>query len=374
MTDLEALVGLNKICDIGTIRLRKLLGYFDKPENILKASKEKLLAVSGIAGNIANQIHSVKKEDIDREFDLAKRYNLKILTVYDKEYPWNLKNIPDPPIVIYVKGNLKEEDKFSIAIVGSRRASFYGLASAERFAAELSCCGFTIVSGMARGIDTYAHKGAIKQGNRTIAVMGYGLKHIYPPENKELIEEIAGKGAVVSEFPMDAPPLRQNFPRRNRVISGLSLGVLVVEAARNSGALITADFALEQGREVFALPGKVDSRTSFGTNGLIKQGAKLVSCVDDVLEEFNLPAVKSNQPCEPAKEIKYDSEKSQGLSCQEALLLHNLVYDQPLALDEIVEQTNLNVASVLDVLLKLQMKKLVRQLPGKQFIRMPDEQ
>ncbi len=219
---------------------------------------------------------------------LIKKLNLNVLTRQDDEYPQNLKNILYPPIVLYVKGRLKPQDCNSIAIVGSRLASFYGLSCAEKLAGELANYGLTVVSGMARGIDTASHRGALKQNGRTIAVIGSGFNRIYPPENKGLCEEIAGSGAVISEFPIDTPPEKENFPRRNRIISGLSLGVVVVEAARNSGALITADFALEQGREVFALPGKVDSSTSFGTNELIKQGAKLVSCVDDIIEEFAL--------------------------------------------------------------------------------------
>jgi len=366
MTDLEALIGLNKVCDIGTIRLGKLLNYFDKPENILKASQDKLMAISGIGENLAHQICSLTKEEIDRELELAKKYNLKIMTLDDQGYPENLKNIPDPPIVLYIKGTLKSEDKFSIAIVGSRRASFYGLTLAESFAADLSNFGFTIVSGMARGIDTCAHRGALKQGGSTIAVMGSGFNHIYPPENKKLTEEIIKNGAVISEFPIDTGPLKQNFPRRNRVISGLSLGVLVAEAARNSGALITADFALEQGREVFALPGKVDSRTSFGTNGLIKQGAKLVSNVEDILEEFHLQiaaGISKRQPkIQPA--LKADKTLS-----REEVDLYGLLSQQPLPLDEIVEKADKSVSCIFDILLKLEMKKLIRQLPGKQFLR-----
>jgi DNA processing protein len=192
--------------------------------------------------------------------------------------------------------------------------------------------------------------------------MGSGFKHIYPEENKKLAEEIAKNGAVISEFPMDAEPLKQNFPRRNRVISGLSLGVLVVEAARNSGALITADFALEQGREVFALPGKVDSHTSFGTNGLIKQGAKLVSCVEDILEEFNFPDEKNPQ----VKTKEY--ALAPNLETQEALL-YEAIPAEPVELDEIVEKTNLDIPILSSMLLRLQLKKLIRQLPGKQFIR-----
>jgi DNA processing protein len=362
MTRLEALVGLNLFGDIGSIRLKRLLEFFQTPENILAAPVEKLTAVFGVGTKIAERIHALKQKDIDRELDLARKYNLKIITQDDKDYPANLKNIPDPPIVLYVKGELKEEDKLSLAIVGSRRASFYGLSLAEKFAADLSQYGFTIVSGMARGIDTYAHRGALKQGGRTIAVMGSGFNNIYPEENKALVEEIAKNGAVISEFPLDEEPLKPNFPRRNRVISGLSLGVLVVEAARNSGALITADFALEQGREVFALPGKVDSGTSFGTNGLIKQGAKLVCDVDDILEEFNFSLEKNHQR-KSAKDILRPE-----LLDEESFLYASLS-DEPVALDEIAEKTNLDISRISAMLLRLQMRKLVRQLPGQQFVR-----
>lgn len=362
MTKLEALVSLNLVLDIGSIRLKKLLEFFGKPENILKAPREKLMAVSGIGQEIANKIHCLKKEDLDKEFALAKKYGLKIMTYTDKDYPENLKNIPDPPIVLYVKGELKEEDKLAIAIVGSRRASFYGLTNAQKFAFDLSEKGFTIVSGMARGIDTYSHRGALKQNGRTIAVMGSGFNHPYPQENKELAEEIAKNGAVISEFPMDILPLKQNFPRRNRVISGLSLGVVVVEAARNSGALITADFALEQGREVFALPGKVDSDNSFGTNGLIKQGAKLVSCVEDILEEFIL--CESESPKDGnQKNILFDANN------EEENKVYNLISDESIQLDELLERTNMNISQIANMLLRLQMKKLIRELPGKQFVR-----
>jgi len=365
MTRLKALIGLNMFCDIGSARLKKLLNYFGKPENILKAPCGELMGVSGIGKEIARKVTSLKEEDIEQELDLAKKYNLKIITVDDAEYPGNLKHIPDPPIVLYVKGELKKEDRLSVAIVGSRRASFYGLSCAEKFASDLSERDFTIVSGLARGIDTSAHRGALKQGKRTIAVIGSGFRHLYPQENKELAEEISRCGAVISEFPINARPLSQNFPRRNRVISGLSLGVLVVEAARNSGALITADCALEQGREVFALPGKIDSGNSFGTNGLIKQGAKLVSCADDIIEEFNLP-ITTNLNKREIKDTSLDSKVC--LSGNESLL-YNLISDQPVLLDEIVEKTGISIPESTGILLKLQIRKLIRQLPGKQFIR-----
>lgn len=366
MTRLEALIGLNMVCDIGSIRLNKLLEFFGKPENILKASADKLNAVSGIGDKIARKIVSLKKEDIDKECSLAKKLGLEILTPENEGYPQNLKNIPDPPIILYVKGELKEEDKFSIAIVGSRRASFYGLSCAEKFAADLAAQGFTIVSGMARGIDTASHRGALKQGGRTIAVIGSGFNHIYPPENKKLAEEISRCGAVISEFPIETRPLPENFPRRNRVISGLSLGVLVVEAARNSGALITADFALEQGREVFSLPGKVDSGNSFGTNGLIQQGAKLVSCLDDILEEFNLVSTTHANIQRKKDDLKLNSASP---LCDNESSLYNLISEQPITLDEIVERANTNITDASRILLKLQIHKFIRELPGKQFVR-----
>jgi DNA processing protein len=363
MTRQEALISLNLIPDFGTISLKKLLEFFAKPENILRAPQDKLIAVSGIGQNIAEKIHSLKKEDLDRELALAKKHGLKIMTIDDKDYPQNLKNIPDPPIVLYLKGEIRKEDIISVAIVGSRRASFYGLSNAEKFAADLSGKGFTVVSGMARGIDAAAHKGALKQAGRTIAVMGSGFNHIYPPDNKKLFEEIAGNGAVVSEFPIDTEPKKLNFPRRNRLISGLALGVLVVEAAQNSGALITADFALEQGREVFALPGKIDSCTSFGTNELLKQGAKLVSCAEDIIEEFHLPITKKTKESFSIKDVsKIDLLKEESL-------LYDFITTQPVCLDEVVEKTGISIWRAYDLVLKLEMKKLIRRLPGQQLIR-----
>jgi DNA processing protein len=286
MTEKDAVIALNMVSGVGSSRLKRLLEAFGSASRIFLAPGEALRKAEGIGNKIAGEITGFRFENLKKELDLAEKLKVKIITIHDKEYPGNLKSIYDPPLCLYVKGELLESDMLSLAVVGSRRASFYGLSCAEKFSYALANLGVTIVSGLARGVDTQTHKGALKARGRTIAVLGSGLNCIYPCENKKLAEEIALSAAVISEFPLNAKPLAQNFPRRNRVISGLSQGVIVVEAAKNSGALITADFALEQGRDVFAIPGKVDSATSFGTNQLIKQGAKLVDSIEDIIEEL----------------------------------------------------------------------------------------
>lgn len=290
MEDLEALIGLNMIPTLKPLYFKKLLDYFQKPSYIFKASVNEL-------GNLldeetAKKIVSFKEEEIKKEIDLIKKYKLKIITLKDKDYPLNLKSISDPPVVLYVKGKLQQKDILSIAIVGSRQASFYGLECSYRFAYSLAELGITVVSGMAKGIDTQAHRGALKAKGRTIAVMGSGFSFIYPKENIALVDEIASCGAVLTEFPCNTEPFAFNFPRRNRIISGLALGVLVVEAGKKSGALITANFALEENREVFCIPGRFDSPNSLGTHQLIKEGAKLVCGIEDILEELNIDSFK----------------------------------------------------------------------------------
>lgn len=354
------MVVLNIAGGIGSFKLGKMLEFFGSPQDILKAPVEKLLAVSGIGENQARRIHSFKDKDLDKELKSTQKLGLKIITFEDADYPENLKNIPGLPIVLYVKGDITKEDNLAIGIVGSREASFYGLSAAAKFACELAVEGCTVVSGMARGIDTSAHRGALKAGGRTIAVMGSGFKDIYPPENIELAEEISRSGAVVSEFPLNEKPCRENFPRRNRIISGLSLGILVAEAARNSGALITADFALEQGREVFALPGKIDSNSSIGANELIKQGAKLVTGVQDILEEFNLFS---------APAVKREEKAKFNLTNENENRIYELMTRQAIPLDELIEKAGLDVSQVSGILLSLQFRRLIRQLPGNQFVR-----
>jgi DNA processing protein len=367
MDRLEALVSLNMCLDIGSVRLGKLLEYFGKPENILKARREELMRVFGIGEKIADNILSVKQEQVDKELQLAKKLDLNIIPCDSPDYPRNLRYIHDPPIVLYVKGTIQEEDALAIGVVGSRRASFYGLASAEKIAADLCGSGFTVVSGLARGIDTAAHTGALKSKGRTIAVIGSGFNRLYPKENLALAEAISRQGAVISEFPIDAAPSRQSFPRRNRVISGLSLGVVVVEAARNSGALITANFALEQGREVFALPGKIDSANSYGTNDLIKQGAKLVTSIEDIIEEFQ-PVSRPKNAAVSLEETGSADSALPELSEQETAVF-SLFQEEAVHLDEIAENSGVEISKIYSILLRLQHRSLIKELPGKQYVR-----
>lgn len=373
MTEQEALIALNMVPDVGSARLKNLLEAFGSAPKIFLKSEEKLKQVEGIGAKIASSITGFSFAQLKKELDLAGRLKVQIVTLADPDYPENLKNIYGAPLCLYLKGELVPGDKLSLAIVGSRRASFYGLSCAERFAYSLADLGITIVSGLARGVDTQAHKGALKAKGRTIAVLGSGLNCIYPPENKSLAEEIADSGAVLSEFPLNAEPAARNFPRRNRLISGLSIGVIVAEAAKNSGALITADFALEQGREVFAIPGKVDSATSFGANQLIKQGAKLVDSVEDILEELNLKLEKfketlSNQDFVPALGFAERRACKVNLSGEERLV-YDLLGDRPVHVDEIIEKSGLPSSGVMSLLLKLEMRGLIKQSPGKMFVK-----
>lgn len=359
----KSLITLNMIDGLGSVRIKALLEHFNEPERIIRASQKELSQVEGIgvklAGSIIEQLQKIK---IDEELKSIEENNIKIVTILDEEYSKSLKEIYDPSIVLYVKGELPKQNDLSVAIVGSRRASFYGLSTAEKLGMQLAQLGIVVVSGLARGIDTSAHKGALKAGGKTIAVLGSGLGNIYPSENKKLAEEISKNGAVVSEFPFNSSPLAFNFPRRNRIISGLSQGVVIVEAAKRSGALITANCALEQGREVFAVPGKLDSLTSSGTNKLIKQGAKLVQGIEDIIEELNIK-VETKRESQDAGEPKgielVSSEK----------ILYDLISSDPVHIDNLVGKSGVSSSEAAKVLLNLQLKHLVKELPGKNFVR-----
>ncbi len=364
MDRLESLVALNMVGDIGSVRLARLLDHFTTPQNIFQASPEELTYVSGVSENSALRIASFSAQDLHKEFLLAQKHDIKIISIDDEQYPDNLKTIHSAPIILYVKGSLQPEDTCSIALVGSRRASLQGLSHAKKIAAALAVKGLTVVSGMARGIDTSVHEGALCVKGRTIAVIGSGFTQIYPPENRNLAERIAQQGAVISEFPMSAPPLAHNFPRRNRIISGLSLGVVVVEAARNSGALITADYALEQGREVFALPGDINARNAFGTNELIKQGARLVSDAEEIIQELAVPLQARVHPVS----IHQKPQAPENIALDEReRLVYNLLSCDSLLFDEIIERLHISVAEASQLLLGMQLHNVIKQLTGKRF-------
>jgi DNA processing protein len=358
MNDIERLIVLNMVEDIGSVRTQALLKHFGSLDKNFKAGEGELKKVKEISPIITSRIpQAIKKIDLNKELGLIKKHRVKVITFLDKDYPENLKNIYDPPVVLYVKGKILPEDKLAIAIVGSRLASFYGLQTAEKLGFELGSRGVTIVSGLARGVDSASHKGALKAKARTLAVLGSGLANIYPEENKDLAEKISESGAVISEFPMATIPDRGNFPKRNRVISGLSLGVVCVEAAEKSGALITCDSALEQGREVFAVPGKVDSMTSKGTNKLIKQGAKLAQGAEDILEELNIEYLSGS-----AAKTGNTLDKNESL-------VYTLLSSDPKYIDDICLESGVGLNRIAKILLDLEIRKLIKQLPGKNFVK-----
>lgn len=342
---------------------KALLESFKNPEHLFNASAEQIIQ-RGFKQKLAEELQRVKHCDVSKELSLIEKNKIKIITLLDKEYPAALKSIATAPLVLYVRGELLPQDCFAIAIVGSRMASFYGIKAAERLSRELSYRGFTIVSGMARGIDTAAHRGALNSGGRTIAVLGCGLDIVYPPENKKLSNEIIKQGAVISEFPLGTLPEKFNFPIRNRIISGLSLGTVVVEAAKRSGALITANYSLDQGKEVFAVPGHIDSPTSQGTHQILKNGAKLAESADDILEELQ-PIIKSH-----LKELKKKSSSlPPRLNPQEEKIYDLLSASKPKYIDEISKEVAFPPAQVLSILSMLELKKIVKRLAGQRFVR-----
>ena len=283
-------IWISLIKNLGIKRYTKLIQKFGSRENLWKAKKEQLEKVEGIGEELATIISNISiKKDLIRHLNYMEKTNIDIISIEDKEYPSLLKNIYSPPLNLYIRGNKEVLNMPSIAIVGCRNASSYGINIAQDFAYNLSKNGFNIVSGLAKGIDSYAHLGAVKAKEKTTAVLGNGLDTIYPKENLELAENILSSGgAIISEYPLGTRPEKMNFPARNRIISGMCNGVLVVEAKEKSGTLITLDFALEQGRDVFAIPGNINSENSFGTNDIIKQGAKLVTSWEEIVEEYKV--------------------------------------------------------------------------------------
>ncbi len=353
-------IGLKAVAGIGNVTFRRLLERFDSPDAVFNASSADLLTVRGVTPLVVDTLRSGAWQDFaGKESQRLQNSGARLVTFLSAEYPKSLFEIPDPPPFLYVRGQLPCSE-MCIAIVGSRRASSYGLQTTARLAEALAKYKVNVVSGMARGVDTAAHKGALHGGGRTTGVLGCGIDLVYPPENRKLFDEAAAQGCLVSEFPMGTAPLAENFPRRNRIISGLSRGVLVVEAAENSGSLITAQFALEHGRDVFAVPGNISFATNKGSNRLIKQGAKLVDCVEDILEELPGYCTGSNDVAAPMP------SRSFSLTPKEAAI-YELLICSPRHIDDIITQTELTAGEVSSMLLHLELKGAVTPMPGTHY-------
>jgi len=359
---------------VGPATFAKLIDYFGNVDNALNTGPTQIMQVGGIRQKTAAQIAKTKdKFNVDEELALAKKLGVWIIHLKDERYPTMLKQIIDPPPVLYVKGTLLKNDNLAVAIVGSRQCSIYGREQSSRFAHMLASSGFTIVSGMARGIDTAAHHGALSANGRTIAVQGTGLAKIYPPENEKLSQLISKSGAIISELPLNYEPLSENFPPRNRIIAGLALGTIVIEAPIRSGALITAKFALDYNREVMAVPGKIDSPLSKGTHQLIKQGACLVESAEDIMgalgyigQQLTDYVTEKTRQAQKSVESKITTKPNLKLCSDEQKILDNLNHE-PVHIDEIIDGTNLSAPKVSCALISLQLKGLVKKLPGSFF-------
>jgi len=365
MTSREAYIALNRIEGIGPVRVRALVEALGSPEAVLAASPTALAAVRGVGPKVAENVVAQRDGvDAGAEEAAAAKLGARLITPVDADYPAPLKTIYDPPLCLYVRGTLEKKDEQALAVVGTRRASHYGAAQADRLAYLAAKAGFAIVSGLARGIDTVAHKAALKAGGRTLAVLGGALDKLYPPENRELAEEIAAHGAVLSEFPLGREPDRTTFPYRNRVVSGLSKGVLVVEAGLDSGAMNTAEQALEQGRSVLAVPGRVDMDGARGPHRLIQNGARLVADLPDILKEFEFLF----PPDEQARLARrQDARQRLTLAPGEEALVRALWSEPELDFDVLIRKTGLTSAQLMTLSMQLEMKRVVRRLPGRRL-------
>lgn len=366
--DEAALIDVLTLClvpGIGPRNRTALLERFGSPGAVLDAAPSALRDVSGIGPKLARAVAMARQEiDVAAEIALCRERGVKIVPFTDAAYPRVLREIHDPPGVLFVRGELQGRDGLSIAMVGARHATHYGIQQAERLAGSLARAGLTIISGLARGIDAAAHRGALEAGGRTLAVLGSGVLNVYPPEHDKLADQVAAHGAVISELPPRMAPLSGAFPQRNRLISGLTLGVIVVEAALQSGALITARHAMEQGRDVFAVPGRVDSRMSRGCHRLIRDGAKLVETADDVLEELG-PLVAAS-PAATGQTVHHPAELL--LNEIETQVLQAVRID-PTTIDEVAAASKLPIPQVLATLSILEMRRLIGRLGGNRVVR-----
>jgi DNA processing protein len=358
-------VALNLIEGVGSVRTRSLLEHFGEAPAILSASKSQLLHVRNIGEETAEAIANWEKSiDLAGELKRIADFGCRVVVQSDEEYPPSLREIYDPPIVLYIKGSLNGKDKNAVAMVGSRQTTHYGIETARKLAYQLAYVGVTVVSGGARGIDTASHQGALAAKGRTVCVLGTGINIVFPPENQDLFGRIAENGAVITQFPFNRNGDKQSFAIRNRIVAGMTLGAVVVEADLHSGALITANFATEYGRQVFAVPGRIDSPRSKGCHDLIKKGAKLCEGAEDILSEFEYLFPSSNRP---------KTDRSGALPAIELSQNEQRIYDalshEEISIDEAIRQSGLPSSAVSVALLSLEMKRLIKQLPGKMFIR-----
>ena len=361
-------LALRLVPGVGARTIHRLMQQFGSPEGVFAASREHLSRVPGLTNRTVDAIRSFPAEKAAQK-EMARLHTLgmHIIRWGTRDYPDLLANISDPPPILYVKGELLPEDERSVAVVGSRRASAYGLSVCRRLCAGLAWQGWTVVSGMARGIDSAAHLGALETGGRTLAILGTGLDVVYPRENRKLSQRIAASGALVSEFPLGTPPEPGNFPIRNRIISGLALGVVVVEATAKSGSLITARMALEQDRQVFAIPGQIDQQSFAGPHRLIKEGAKLVEGPEDIVDELS-PMISRKSPARVVQreEVLHGAHAEMG---ERERMLWSVLGTEPLHIDDITRKLDLSVSQTAELLLRLEIKGLIRQLPGTFFVR-----
>ncbi len=358
MSDLKYWIALSLLPEVGPVGAKKLLSVFGTPGNIFEADFDDLIAVDGIGMTRAKNIREFSSwKHVEEKVRVLQEKDIRAVRLGDTSYPEMLREIDGAPVVLFVKGDIRPEDRFAVAIVGSRKLTHYGASVAETLSADLASMGFTIVSGMARGVDSLSHMGALRAGGRTIAVLGSGIDMPYPPENKTLMDKIADAGCVVSEFLPGTPPDKENFPRRNRIISGLSLGVIVIEAASDSGALLTARYATDQGREVFAIPGNITSSNSEGTNELIRNGAVLARGAGDVIEEL-APVLKGF--IRAKGKVKIDVTEEEKRVC-------SLLSGEPKQIDLISRESGLPASKALGILLGLELKGAVKQITGKRF-------
>jgi DNA processing protein len=355
-------LALTRIKGLGCISFKKLASHFADPTQSLSATAAELSAIEGLDRNVVDGLLAFTQwDEVEREVQCANDAGVRIIPFGSGIYPNRLRTIADPPPCLYVKGEIRQEDDKAVAVIGTRSASHYGRRVARDLCRGLASLGFTVVSGMARGIDGVAHDAALNAGGRTIAVLGSGVDRAYPPEHQKLYHRISENGAVISELPLGAPPLAFNFPARNRLISGLSAGVVVVEATEKSGSLITAAIALEQGREVFAVPGEVGSSRSRGGHRLIREGAKLVENVDDILEEIAPQLVASDRrSAAPMRTLPVDTQP-------ETRRIFNLLQERSLHIDEVIEASGFSTSRVSQILLELELQGFLKQLPGNRY-------